>query len=460
MRDGFEPLHVASRFGRFVLPWQVCQHADGTHCLPSNRVLPEHHGLLITRGLQEWACLLPGDLPAGTAQRLLGWRTHEPKILSESELRQLVCRHGQLIRAAEAAVADRCFDQLWGKDRTGQPGAGTALPAPGKEALPEVRLVPAGETRGRAAWPADLDAAVTTALAQPHPEPPEGVSRADWARVLAVRREECAERKEPEAQPALPPRTPRQLARLGPQVGPEEVVVAVDEVLVRRRERRQWWEHRTARVATAAGHRYLSGTGESFLKQLLVLLALCGGWQWPVTVLSDGAEWLRLWLPELTQRLAMVRWVLDWFHLRRKVYQRASEMGRTREERRALTRELLRPLRRGQVEAACECLHGWAGTTRSETARAQLREYLQERKEAIPAYRERRERRQYIGSGWAEKANDLLVARRQKRKGMHWSQEMSVGLVALKTLILNEEWEAYWQGTWQPLGICPNACAR
>ena len=36
-----------------------------------------------------------------------------------------------------------------------------------------------------------------------------------------------------------------------------------------------------------------------------------------------------------------------------------------------------------------------------------------------------------------EKANGLLVARRQKHQGMHWSLATSDGLAALKTLVLN-----------------------
>jgi hypothetical protein len=44
-----------------------------------------------------------------------------------------------------------------------------------------------------------------------------------------------------------------------------------------------------------------------------------------------------------------------------------------------------------------------------------------------------------------EKANDPIVARRQKRDGMQLSQETSVALAALRTLMLNGGWERYWQ---------------
>ncbi len=54
--DGHEPLTVVSRFGRLHLPRQVLTHrTTKTHVLPANAVLPAHEGVVITRGLQEWA---------------------------------------------------------------------------------------------------------------------------------------------------------------------------------------------------------------------------------------------------------------------------------------------------------------------------------------------------------------------------------------------------------------------
>ncbi len=75
---------------------------------------------------------------------------------------------------------------------------------------------------------------------------------------------------------------------------------------------------------------------------------------------------------------------------------------------------------------------------------ARLIAYLQTRAEWIPNYRQRRRDQQYIGSGQVEKANDLLVARRQKRGGMQWSEATSDGLAALRTLVLNGGWDRYW----------------
>src|SRR6266511_4542241 len=50
--DGAETVTVASRFGTLELAGQVCYHpAMQTHIMPGNRVLPPHHGIIITRGL-------------------------------------------------------------------------------------------------------------------------------------------------------------------------------------------------------------------------------------------------------------------------------------------------------------------------------------------------------------------------------------------------------------------------
>jgi len=46
-------------------------------------------------------------------------------------------------------------------------------------------------------------------------------------------------------------------------------------------------------------------------------------------------------------------------------------------------------------------------------------------------YRQRRIEGQYIGSAHVEKANDLIVARRQKWRGMKWSLETSDAQAAL-----------------------------
>src|SRR3712207_2033401 len=71
--------------------------------------------------------------------------------------------------------------------------------------------------------------------------------------------------------------------------------------------------------------------------------------------------------------------------------------------------------------------------------------YLEARAPWIPNERQRRIQRRYIGSGHVEKANDLIVARRQKNRGMQSSEQTSDALAALRTLMLNGGCERYWQ---------------
>src|SRR5512133_3757138 len=93
-RENCRPLRALSR--------QICtQPETQRHTMPGNAVLPAHHGMLITRGLQEWGCLLSQDVSFATAARLLSWQTQEGRILSDTTLRKLVRDHGRVIRIAE-----------------------------------------------------------------------------------------------------------------------------------------------------------------------------------------------------------------------------------------------------------------------------------------------------------------------------------------------------------------------
>jgi hypothetical protein len=94
--DGHEPVTVASRCGTFTHSRQICSHPQTqSHVIPGNAVLPPHNGIIITRGLQAWACLLPQELLFATVARLLGWQTHDEELLSDTTIRSLVRAHGQ-----------------------------------------------------------------------------------------------------------------------------------------------------------------------------------------------------------------------------------------------------------------------------------------------------------------------------------------------------------------------------
>lgn len=414
LSDGYDLLKVASRLGVVYLPRQVCYLPGAErHTLPGNAGLPEHEGQVTTRGLQEWVCLLPQDLPFGTAERLLGWMTHDPGVMSETQSRRWVCRHGQIIRQAEQtevkALEERADLQEW-----------------------EAQLCPAKEPRRPAAWAVELNQAVETALAQPDPKPPEGISLSDWERVVQTR----------QAAATLPAAA---LRRLGPQVQPGEVVASVDEIVVRRPAKRRFLELGTAYVRTAEGYRYLSGNIEWVLRQLFLLLRLCGGSQTKVVLLGDGARWIIRFFQERLAAWPLAALFLDWYHCRKKCYDLTSLICRGRKAKAELLGLLLRHLWRGQVQEALDILEEYRPQAKNLEKLDELIQYLQKRQAFIPNYRERRSQRHYIGSAHVEKGNDLIVARRQKHQGMHWSEQTSDSLAALRTLMLNGGWDLYWQ---------------
>jgi hypothetical protein len=144
--DGHAPVKVASRFGTLHLNRQVfAPLGDLPHVLPGNAILPPHQGMIITRGLQELACLLPQDLSFESVTRLLSWQTQDDQVLSDTTVRNLVRTHGQIIRQAEQAEVAALLAR---DDLTGL----------------RPLLSPSHQPRRCAAWPLELTAAVDAAL--------------------------------------------------------------------------------------------------------------------------------------------------------------------------------------------------------------------------------------------------------------------------------------------------------
>jgi len=254
--------------------------------LPGNAVLPPHAGIIITRGLQEWSCLLPQDLSFEPVARLLGWQTYEERVLCATTIRSLVRTHGQIIRQAEQAEV------------------ATLLQRDDVETL-RPQLAPLTTPRRRAGWPKELSVAVDLALAAGAERPPQGIRQADWDRVLDARRQEAT-------------RTLEELRHLGPVLEPAQVLLTIDAVLTRTRHAHAFGEIRTARITTAEGTRCLSGMGDTFLQTLRVLTLLSVGPGRSLLLLADGARWIRTFFRTLVAPVPATMMILDWWHLRQK----------------------------------------------------------------------------------------------------------------------------------------------
>jgi hypothetical protein len=72
--------------------------------------------------------------------------------------------------------------------------------------------------------------------------------------------------------------------------------------------------------------------------------------------------------------------------------------------------------------------------------------YIQSNWDGIVNYRDIWRSGYMIASSLAEKAVDLVIAKRQKKKqSMHWSRKGADNICALRTLWLNGDWQDYWR---------------
>ncbi len=74
----------------------------------------------------------------------------------------------------------------------------------------------------------------------------------------------------------------------------------------------------------------------------------------------------------------------------------------------------------------------------------ELKTYFKKHESEIIDYERRPKAGKSIGSGRVEKAVDLVIGHRQKRKGMSWSSLGSKALAILKVVELNGEWQQFW----------------
>ena len=112
--------------------------------------------------------------------------------------------------------------------------------------------------------------------------------------------------------------------------------------------------------------------------------------------------------------------------------------------RNPVKRTLFRYLWCGNVRGAISYVRSLPNDAiRNESRRKELIEYLERKEYAIQCYAVRRNLGLTTTSNPVEKANDLTVARRQKKKSMSWSRHGSIGLAALTALYMNNEAERW-----------------
>ena len=138
--------------------------------------------------------------------------------------------------------------------------------------------------------------------------------------------------------------------------------------------------------------------------------------------------------------------ILDWYHLHKKCKELLSMALKGREIRNRVLHNLIPLLWDGLVEQAMAYLKSFPETEmKNEDELIHLIQYLAKNRPMIPVYAVRRELGLRNSSNRGEKANDLLVANRQKHNGMSWSPSRSVALASVTALKKNREYHKWFR---------------
>lgn len=170
-----------------------------------------------------------------------------------------------------------------------------------------------------------------------------------------------------------------------------------------------------------------------------------------IFVIGDGARWIRkIW----RQCFPEAVYILDWYHLNENLY-KALRLTFSYARSLSIYREISSQLWRGLKQKALDGLKLLRIQLLAEGKREQLEqdrglqefiEYVQNNWEGIVNYRDMHKAGYLVASSLVEKAVDLVVAKRQKKKqGMHWTRMGADNICALRTLWLNGDWEEYWR---------------
>ena len=159
---------------------------------------------------------------------------------------------------------------------------------------------------------------------------------------------------------------------------------------------------------------------------------------YPLVFLADGAQDIRAHIDKYFS-IYPYTLILDWYHLRKKCKELiSSSIKGTVAQKKEYAQKLLRMLWVGNVNEAVAFLNGFdASHIKSYHWLGVLTKYLERKKPQIACYALRHEFGLRISSNRVEKANDILIAKRQKHNGMSWSSEGSGSLAVISMIMTN-----------------------
>ena len=140
--------------------------------------------------------------------------------------------------------------------------------------------------------------------------------------------------------------------------------------------------------------------------------------------------------------------ILDWLHLKKKCTEFLS-MGikGSKDEKQQIKQELVSILWTGRYGNAIKYLDAVKKSrVRNQKKIDELKDYIHRKSPNMACYALRHELGLRISSNRVEKANDLVVANRQKHNGMAWSRNGSGALAIITATMINGEMDGWIAG--------------
>ena len=241
---------------------------------------------------------------------------------------------------------------------------------------------------------------------------------------------------------------------------PEDTVnVSIDDVNTKRQtgtrpeggsveKGKRKYVHNTAAEVSKADQSYiLNGYGiRTVLCYLIAFLfhnSLLGN---RIQFHTDGHTTLNSIIIKCFAWYANIGIILDWYHLAKKCKEQLSMGMKGRNLRNKILNRLLPLLWLGLIDRAITLLCDIdSADIKNKAVIEKLKKYLHRNKPYIPCYAIRKELGLRISSNRGEKANDLIVSKRQKHNGMSWSKRGSVALASISALKRNNEYTLWFE---------------
>ncbi|MCD8330667.1 MAG: hypothetical protein LUC27_08365 [Lachnospiraceae bacterium] len=138
--------------------------------------------------------------------------------------------------------------------------------------------------------------------------------------------------------------------------------------------------------------------------------------------------------------------ILDWFHLKKKCMELLSMGMRGKDKRNTTLEKLLRYLWVGDIPSAKQYLVSLPPSSiKNQKWINEIVSYLDRKQDTITCYAIRAELNLRNSSNPVEKANDLLVAQRQKHNGMAWTPNGSGTLASIQMIYQNNQADLWFR---------------